>query len=86
MCTARRANACRAGCTACGLGFDVTTNPPAVPEHVVGPAADDGQVPLPLAAPGVQRWLWHSRFGDMLIEVVGADVFVNGQRVQPHDA
>jgi hypothetical protein len=37
-------------------------------------------------ATGVQRWLWHSRFGDMLIEVVGPDVFVNGQRVQPMKA
>jgi hypothetical protein len=62
----------------------MSTNPPAVPEQVIG-AADDRQPALPLASPGVQRWLWHSRFGDMLIEVVGPDVLVNGQRVQPHE-
>lgn len=39
---------------------------------------------LPLAGGGVQRWVWHSRYGAMLIEVVGDDVFVNGQRVKPH--
>lgn len=38
----------------------------------------------PAAADGASRWLWHSRFGSMLIEVVDGDVFVNGQRVQPH--
>lgn len=42
------------------------------------------QPSLPLASDGVQRWVWHSRYGAMLIEVVGADVFVNGQRVEPH--
>lgn len=42
------------------------------------------QVDLPLATPGIQRWVWHSRFGSMLIETAGEDVFVNGQRVQRH--
>ena len=31
-----------------------------------------------------QRWIWHSRFGAILIEVRGDDVFVNGQRVDRH--
>lgn len=53
---------------------------PAVPEVVVGGAVDV-QAPLPLASDGVLRWLWHSRFGDMLIEVIGEEVFVNGERV-----
>lgn len=42
------------------------------------------QAALPLAADGVARWVWESRFGAMLIEVAGGDVFVNGQKVQPH--
>jgi hypothetical protein len=41
---------------------------------------------LPLANDGVQRWVWHGRYGAMLIEVVGDDVFVNTQRVEPHAA
>ena len=52
-------------------------------EHVIG-RADDAQPPLPLASDGVLRWLWHSRFGDILIEVMGDEVFVNGQRVRRH--
>ncbi len=36
---------------------------------------------LPLGSDGVQRWVWHSRFGEMLFEVVGEQVFVNGQPV-----
>jgi hypothetical protein len=32
----------------------------------------------------VQRWVWQGRFGPMLIEVIGEQVFVNGQRVEPH--
>lgn len=42
------------------------------------------QADLPLATPGIQRWVWRSRFGEMLIEVAGEEVFVNGQRVQRH--
>ena len=45
---------------------------------------DQVQPPLPLASEGVRRWIWHSRYGTILIEVIGDDVFVNGQRVQPH--
>lgn len=43
----------------------------------------DASPRLPLAADGVQRWVWQSRFGPMLIEVVGDDAYVNGQRVAP---
>jgi hypothetical protein len=60
------------------------TSPP-LPDVVVGPPDAGAQPALPLASDGVRRWLWHGRFGDMLIEVVGEQVFVNGQRVQPHD-
>lgn len=31
-----------------------------------------------------QQWVWHSRFGTIVIEVRGKDVFVNGDRVTPH--
>lgn len=54
------------------------------PLEVVIGRADDAQPPLPLASDGVQRWVWHSRFGEMLIEVAGDEVFVNGQRVHRH--
>lgn len=30
------------------------------------------------------RWVWHGRFGTIVIEVRGNDVFVNGDRVAPH--
>jgi hypothetical protein len=39
------------------------------------------QPPLPLATEGVQRLVWHSAFGPMLIEVRDGAAFVNGQRV-----
>ena len=44
------------------------------------------QLPLPLAADGVLRWVWQGRFGDMLIEVLDGEVFVNSSKVEPHDA
>ena len=59
------------------------TSPPA-PDVIVGPPDAGTQPALPLASDGVRRWLWHGRFGDMLIEVAGEQVFVNGQRVEPH--
>lgn len=58
-------------------------NAPWSPEVLLRPA-EDGQAPLPLGADGVARWVWESRFGAMLIEVVAGEVYVNGQRVQPH--
>ncbi len=47
-------------------------------------SADDGRAALPLASENVLRVVWESRYGSILIEVVGNDVFVNGQRVEPH--
>jgi hypothetical protein len=41
---------------------------------------------LPLGSEGVLRWVWHNRFGEVLIEVVGKQVFVNGQAVAPYVA
>lgn len=38
---------------------------------------------LALWTDGVQRWVWESRFGEMLIEVKDGAVFVNGSRVTP---
>jgi hypothetical protein len=51
-------------------------------EILVG-AAGQPQQTLPLATAGVHRWVWESRFGPMLIEVIGDDTYVNGQRVEP---
>ncbi len=40
------------------------------------------QQDLPLASEGVLRYVWESRFGAMLIEVRGEDIFVNSQPVE----
>lgn len=40
------------------------------------------QAPLPLASEGVQRWVWESQFGAMLIEIIDDVPFVNGVRVE----
>lgn len=57
---------------------------PGVDVHPARPSPAPTQADLPLATPGIQRWVWHSRFGSMLIETAGEEVFVNGQRVQRH--
>jgi hypothetical protein len=44
---------------------------------------DTPQTDLPLATEGVQRFVWESRFGPMLIEVVEDVAYVNGERVEP---
>lgn len=56
-----------------------------LPERLLR-SAEHPQAELPLAAPGVQRHVWDSRYGPMLIEVMNGDIFVNGQRVEPHRA
>lgn len=38
---------------------------------------------LDLATEGVQRYVWESRFGPILIEVIGGEVFVNREKVDP---
>lgn len=55
-------------------------NAPLLPEILVGPQPAD-QPALPLASEGVQRYVWESAFGPMLIEVRDGVAFVNGQRV-----
>ena len=49
-----------------------------------GGERDSGQVPLSLATPGVQRWVWESRYGPMLIEVIRGQIYLNGELVQAH--
>jgi hypothetical protein len=55
-------------------------NAPLLPEVLLGAQPDD-QSALPLAADGVQRYVWKSAYGPMLIEVRDGETFVNGQRV-----
>ncbi len=38
---------------------------------------------LPLATEGALHYLWDSKFGPMLIEVVGGAIIVNGMAVEP---
>jgi hypothetical protein len=51
-----------------------------LPQHLVSAHASP-QDQLPLATEGIQRWVWQGRYGDMLIEVEGEAVRVNGQPV-----
>ena len=55
-------------------------NASAFPEVALGPTRADEPM-LPLATEGVQRYVWQSAFGPMLIEVRDGAAFVNGQRV-----
>ncbi|HRH85363.1 MAG TPA: hypothetical protein PLO41_00830 [Rubrivivax sp.] len=55
-------------------------NLPLLPEVRIG-GQHTGQQDLALASEGVQRYLWNSAFGAMLIEVRDGTAFVNGARV-----
>lgn len=55
-------------------------NAPLHPEALLGARRDD-EPALPLACEGVQRYVWQSAFGPILIEVRDGAAFVNGQRV-----
>jgi len=54
-----------------------------IPEALLR-SVEDRQTALSLATDSVLRYVWESRYGAILIEVSGEDVFVNGQRVEPH--
>ncbi len=55
---------------------------PLLPEIHVG-MVDPCEPELPLVSTDVLRYVWHSRFGDMLVEVRDGLAFVNGQPVEP---
>ncbi|HET9642188.1 MAG TPA: hypothetical protein VFP68_02240 [Burkholderiaceae bacterium] len=55
-----------------------------LPEVVLG-EPDPIQTQLPLAAEGVQRYVWHAVHGEMLIEVRDGSAYVNGKRVESVD-
>lgn len=57
-------------------------NAPLLPEILMGAQPVD-QPSLVLATEGVQRYVWQSAFGPMLIEVRDGVAFVNGKRVLP---
>ena len=56
-------------------------NAPLLPEILLGPQPAD-QPALPLATEGVQRYVWQSAYGAILIEVRDGAVFVNSKRVR----
>jgi hypothetical protein len=51
--------------------------------QVPQPPLASGQIPLALATEGMQRVVWESRFGPILIEVVDGVCFVNREPVEP---
>ena len=57
-------------------------NAPVWPERLLRLDAS-AEPELELATDGVQRWLWESRFGAMLIEIRDGEIFVNRERVVP---
>ncbi len=60
-------------------------NAPAFPEVLLRRAKAEVvlEPELNLATEGVLRYVWESRFGPILIEVIGDEVFVNQERVDP---
>jgi hypothetical protein len=71
--------------------MDSAQTPALLPEVHSGQSGHNGhsgrhdadQLVLPLAAEGVQRFVWEGAFGAVLIEVRDGCAFVNGQKVIP---
>lgn len=60
-------------------------NAPLLPEVLLR-SEPTPQEELGLASEGVLRYVWSSRWGDMLIEVVHGTAYVNGKPVEPFPA
>jgi hypothetical protein len=56
-------------------------NAPLLPQILLS-RERSAQASLELATEGVQRYVWTSDWGDMLIEVRNGAVYVNGKRVE----
>jgi hypothetical protein len=65
---------------------DVAAMNAPLPPAILRAAAPDLSPAAPLPAQGVQRYVWDSRFGAMLIEVKDGEAYVNGQRVEAFTA
>ena len=65
-----------------GSAVQFAVNAPLLPEVLARREASP-QADLLLTAEGVLRYIWESKFGDMLIEVQDGRSFVNGQAVEP---
>jgi hypothetical protein len=64
------------------LDASAQMNIPLLPEVLLG--QDTFAEPeMPLATEGVQRYVWHSRFEAMLLEIKDGVAYVNGQAVEP---
>lgn len=68
--------------TSAALPPAIVSSEPHLPWRAM-PRAHDAQSHGTASRPAMQ-WIWHSRFGTIVIEVRGNDVFVNGDRVAPH--
>ena len=60
----------------------IAVNAPLLPEILARQEARP-QADLAPTAEGVLRYVWESKFGDMLIEVKDGRSLVNGQAVEP---
>ena len=49
---------------------------------LAAPEARPVKVPMAALPETVQCWVWHGRFGTIVIEVRGDDPYVNGQKVE----
>lgn len=87
--TARLVGAHRHGCAVSGCGADTTRsslmNAPTFYEVLLrSDHADSTPEPeLNLATEGVLRYVWESSFGPILIEVIGDEIYVNREKVDP---
>jgi len=57
-------------------------NAPLYPE-VLRRLDETPQADLPLATEGVARYVWESKYCEMLIEVLAGVVYINGDRIEP---
>ena len=55
-----------------------------LPAQVLLRAAEPDITAATQAAAGVIRYEWEGKFGSMLIEVIGEEIYVNGSRVLRH--
>lgn len=58
-------------------------NARAFPEVLLRREPASAEPELMLSTEGVLRYVWESRFGPMLIEVIEGEVFVDGEKVTP---
>ena len=75
----------RARLVAAHLDLALTMNAPVIHDVLLRKASAHDEQPLKAVQDGYRQVIWESCFGQIVIEIIGDNILVNGDHVEPAD-